>query len=303
MNSKESNAILEKAAKHWSEHKTDPKRLRWWQSPAICRHINMRFSGVAAEGTHGGDIELLRKISEGVKFESGVSVGCGNGFHELKLLEAGIVEHFTLFEISQTRADQAWHKASLTGLGHRVSVRVADAFSEPALPQYDLVYWKDALHHMLDARAAVHWSWRMLKPGGVFFANDFVGPAYMQYTDRQLDLAEKVRLSLPEKYLVDPVDRSRLVPVRRRRPNLKSFLEIDPTECADSENIVPSIRELFPGATVFPTGGIVYMLALNDILANIHEDEDATLLRSLMLADDLCIEAGETLYSVAHGRR
>ncbi|HSW05527.1 class I SAM-dependent methyltransferase [Aquabacterium sp.] len=298
-----SDSLLARAAEHWSQPSTAPARSRWWQSRSVCRHINQRYCGTPAEGTHGGDIELLRKIAGGTRLERGISIGCGSGYHELKLLEADVVGHFTLYEISEKRAADALQSARAMGLQDRVSIQVKDAIAEAPGPACDLVYWKDALHHMLDARAAVFWSWQALKPGGIFFANEFVGPTHMQYTDRQLDLAEKVRRSLPEKYLVDPRQPSKRVPMRRTRPDLATFLSVDPTECADSSNILPAIRAFFPEAMVLPTGGVVYMLALNEILSNIHETEDAALLQVLMLADDLCIEAGETLYAVAHARR
>lgn len=124
----------------------------------------------------------------------------------------------------------------------------------------------------------------------------------MQYTDRQLDMAEKVRKSLPARCLVNPRHPDTQFPVRRRRPDVAALIAADPTECADSSQILPAIRDVFPNATVVPTGGVVYMMALEQLLANIDETEDAALLQLLLLADDLCIEAGETLYAVAHAR-
>lgn len=160
--------LLAQAAQHWSRVVPTPARAHWWQSQRICGHINQRYCGVPAAGTHGGDIELLRRVSGGVRLERAVSVGCGLAFHELKLIEAGVVGHFTLFEISQARADQALASSRRMGLADRISVHVGeDAMADRPGAAYDLVYWKDALHHMFDARAAVQWSRRVLKPGGL----------------------------------------------------------------------------------------------------------------------------------------
>ena len=78
---------LEQAARHWSAPPKMANRTRWWQSPTIVKHINKNFSGVPAMGTDGGDIELLRSISEG-PLRRAVSIGCGNAFHEIKILQA-----------------------------------------------------------------------------------------------------------------------------------------------------------------------------------------------------------------------
>jgi SAM-dependent methyltransferase len=291
------------ASNHWSRQNTGPSRTRWWESHLIVSHINRNYCGRAVRGTDGGDIELLRRTAGGRQFQRGVSVGCGGAYHEIRLIESGVVAAFDLFEISSVRAQQARERAEAAGVGDRVEIQVADAFADRVVPKYDLVYWKDALHHMVDAHRAVHWSWNSLHSGGVFFMNEFVGPTQMQYTERQLDFAERVRASLPERYLVNPHHPDDQVPLRRVRPDVKALLETDPTECADSGNIIPAVRSEFPEATVKLTGGIVYMLALNDILANFDETEDEALLRAMMLADDLCVEAGESLYAVAHARK
>lgn len=292
-----------KVAEHWSKPTVDNNRVRWWQSPLIVRHVNERICGRPVDGIHGGDVELIRRVSCGRRFAEAVSVGCGNAHHELCLLEAGVAERFHLYELSQARADEALAKAAARGLSDRVRMTLGDPFQSPARQRYDLVFWKDALHHMPSALEAVQWSHDVLRRGGLFYMNDFVGPTAMQYTDRQLDLAAKVRKALDERHLVNPRDNTALLPIRRTRPDLQQLLATDPSECADSGNIITSVLAVFPQAAVIPLGGIAYMLALSDVLANIDEEAEAALLRTLMLADDLCASAGEYLYAVACAMR
>ena len=299
----EAARLLAKAAEHWSAKPVQPERTRWWESPLIVRHINRTYCSKTVEGTDGGDIELIRMLRAGRSFRRAVSVGGGNGFHEIRLLQSGLVDALDMFEISPTRAQQARERAIAAGVGKRLLVRVGDAFTQPPEPTYDLVYWKDALHHMFDVAAAVRWSRDVLTTKGLFFMNEFIGPTRMQYSDRQLDLAARARAALPTACLDNPRRPGVLLPVRPARPDLALMVEIDPSECADSSTIQSAVRQIFPGATLIPTGGIVYMLALNDVLANLHETEDEPLLRAMMLADDLCIEAGETLYAVGYATK
>lgn len=292
-----------KVAAHWSKPTTSFGRTRWWQSGIIVRHINERICGVSVPGTDGGDVELIRKLANGRQFASAVSVGCGDAHHELCLLKAGIVQEFHLYELSEVRIKSALAKAAALGLSDRVHAVTDDAFRSAAVPLHDLVYWKDALHHMPKALDAVRWSRDVLKPDGLFFMNDFVGPTHMQYTDRQLDLAAQIRKGLGDQYLADPRRPGALLPIRRVRPTISALLEIDPSECADSGDILRSVVTIFPQATIIPTGGIVYSLALSDVIANIDEKEDAALLRTLMVADDFCTQGGDFLYAVAYARR
>ena len=76
---------------------------------------------------------------------------------------------------------------------------------------YELVHWNNSLHHMLNVEEAVEWSWKVLKPGGLFYINDIVGPDRFQWTDTMLLEATAVRQSLPERFLVNPRNPSKLM--------------------------------------------------------------------------------------------
>lgn len=293
----------EQTAAHWDAPPPIPKRTRWWQSSAIVRHINRRIAGEESDGTAGGDTALLRAQNGGAAFGRAISVGCGTGYHELELLRAGVVEHFDLYEIAPSRVAAIHARASALELSERVTVSSTDAFAAVEPEQYDLVYWRDALHHMNPTLDAVAWSRRVLRTGGLFYMHECVAPSYMQWSEHQLDLAERVRRMLPPRYLADPYSPERMVPVRRTRPTIAGMRAADPSECIDSANILPSVKAVFPNAAIVPAGGIVYMLALNDILANLDEQRDDGLLAALLGIDDMYSEAGEYVYAVAHARK
>jgi hypothetical protein len=82
------------------------------------------------------------------------------------------------------------------------------------------------------------------------------------------------------------------------RPDVERLMHEDPTESAQSGEILGAIRRHFPSPLIKLTGGVVYHLALNDVLANLTE-EDTPLLDQLLLLDEVCAEAGHTHYAVA----
>ena len=43
---------------------------------------------------------LLRKHFPNIKFSKALSIGCGNGYKEIMLIEEGLVDNFELFELS-----------------------------------------------------------------------------------------------------------------------------------------------------------------------------------------------------------
>ena len=280
---------LETAATHWSAR--DEAALagaHWWQHPQILRHINGVICGVEVEGVNGGDVMLLANR----RLKVGVSVGCGAASKEMAVLASGAVEHFHLYEIADKRIERGKAAAARRGLTERMTWhRELVDFDAPL--DVELVYWNNALHHMLDSRRAVAWSRASLRPGGVFLMNDFVGPDRMQWTDEMLRVATVVRSILPDRLIgaAGP---------EVRRPDPHAMARRDPTECADSAAILPAVKRHFPGAQITLTGGVIYHVALQGVLERLTDD-DHDLLDWLLQADDLCRKRGLTNYAVAMG--
>jgi hypothetical protein len=90
-----------------------------------------------------------------------------------------------------------------------------------------------------------------------------------------------------------------VLPKLVNRPDADAIIADDPSEAADSERILESVKKYFPDAEITLTGGVVYHLALNDILRNFDESGDRHLLDLLMIIDGLCADLGETHYATA----
>lgn len=293
---------LKKAAAHWSNVRS-VGRTRWWTHPVVLRHINRLVCGAEIDGPWAGLECRMRNLAPGGGFRRAISVGCGNGVKEMQLLRKGIVWKFDLFEISAARVDQGRALAGQQGLEDRATFHVADAFRSDLPDDYDLVYWNNSLHHMLNVDEAVIWSRKRLAEGGAFVMDDFVGSSRFQWPDDQLEIASRVRELLPERFLVHPLDPSRRLPRRVDRPDASALIRSDPTEAAESDKILPTIRQIFPDAEIILTGGVIYHCALNDVLANFRDREDEALLQSLLLLDETLARTGATHYAAALARK
>ena len=289
---------LQIAAKHWSAKRASDGS-RWWMHPAIHRHINRIVCGKAIDGAHQGFTQQIRNRMPKGGFVRGLSVGCGSGGKEMKLILQGIVETFDLFEIGEGRRAQIEAKAEEFGVRDRVAIHIGDAFETDLAREIDLIYWNNALHHMFNVHQAVAWSHKALRNGGLFAMDDFVGPTRFQWPAADLETAFRVREMLPAHYLRHPKNPS--VPLSRtvERPSIDHMMQTDPTEAADSESILGAVQKIFANAEIIPTGGVIYHLALNDVLANFDDEADATLLQSLLLLDESLAQSGRTQYAVA----
>jgi SAM-dependent methyltransferase len=246
---------------------------------------------------------MIAKTTRGQPLKRAVSVGCGDGEKEMRLLSSGVVEFFDLYEITPVRIEMGMERARNGGLSNRLKFHAEDAFAECIRSDYDLVYWNNSLHHMLDTDWAIGWSLERLTPGGIFAMDDFVGPSRFQWTDRNLEYASRFRKSLPEPYLYHPDGPPTAIPTEIDRPSIEGMIRMDPSEAADSSQILPSLRRRLPQAQLIPTGGGIYSLAFNDILANFNEIEDLPLLQAGLLVDRVLIELGDTHYAVTVARK
>lgn len=288
---------------YWSAQYSKASTLttRWWECEYIVKRINRRVCGESLPGMSSGLHRVAaERFANELPFARGVSIGCGTGSKERNVIRSGLVRHFTLFELSSVAVEQGRAQAEEAGLSENMTFRMENGLAaETGEGIYDVVYWNNALHHMFDVKAALEWSWRVLRKGGVLLMDDFVGPTYSQWSDRLLQINNAVRAALPPQYLRYPGRPELMLAPQVQRTPVASIMATDPSECVDSGNILPELMRIFPDAWVRKTGGGVYHLALNDILHNIVGAQDYDLLDELLELDDQCVEIGETHYAVA----
>lgn len=299
-------SIIDKVDQYWSDREKLNKeeknlKLRWWQSPHIISNINKRVCGESVSGASQGLNHYIKiKYKDKIPFKNGISVGCGTGKKEMLLIKQGLVNHFDLFELSTHRIEEGIKLAENMGLASKVSFKKGNAFELVKRDQqYDFVHWNNALHHMMNVDNAIAWSHKILLKDGLFYLDDYVGPNRLQWTDKMLEIATRLRETLPKKFLINPKDTTKMVNLKLSRPNIEKLIEQDPSEAVDSENIINSVKKYFPNAYIKLTGGVIYHLAMSNILHNFEEKEDKEIMDILMLLDDMCTEIGETHYAVA----
>ncbi len=290
-----------KICKFWestSVHRVEfETRLHWWDSPTIIRYINRLVCERPLVGHNQGLIELLKADGRGkIPYTRGLSIGCGNGMKEFSLIRQGIVENFDLFEISEVAAESIRANALRENLADRVRVYSSDYFAQVKKEYYDFINWDNSLHHMLDVFTAVKLSYDSLRPGGCFFMNEYVGKNHQQFSQAEIDAVNRFRNSLSEEiFMLDSHSiRRELLP-----PLLITMLRADPSEGADSENIIPAVQQYFPEGILIPTGGVIYHFGLNRIIPNIPET--SAILDEALRLDEELTKSGLYQYAVFLG--
>jgi len=104
-----------------------------------------------------------------------LDVGCGAGGIALHLIERHGAGHVTGFDVERPVIEQARARAEARGLSGRASFVQAPPGLLPFVDaSFDVVFSKDALLHVPDKVALFADIFRVLKPGGVFAASDWL---------------------------------------------------------------------------------------------------------------------------------
>lgn len=158
------------------------------------------FPGSVPDGEDWFEKQVHQHLLAGKKARKLLSLGCGYGRVERRLMRLGIAEECLGVDIADMaiRSAQAdAEKAGLSGL----SYAVAD-LDNIDLPKstYDVVWVNGALHHLDRLERIVRLSHSCLIGGGVFVAREVVGPDHQQLSPRALEVVNSVLHLIPQRY-------------------------------------------------------------------------------------------------------
>lgn len=214
-----------------------------------------------------------------------LSIGCGFGDLDRQAYQDGLFQHCLGLDIAEGAIRTAAERAKAAD--YPIEYAVAD-LNNPAfrgrLGPFDLIYANASLHHVGQLEQLFSEIAAVLKPDGLFFFHEYVGPSRFQWRPKTLDIANRIQELLPE----------RLHPGRSQigRMTFDQFVNGDPSESVHSEEI-PSIARMFFNILEEANGGTTLTNPLlNDIIRYFDEDHEleGTILRLIFLFEEILME-------------
>ena len=266
----------------------EPEDRYWGAQPLVRRAINRRVTG----DPNRWPMEWFAHKYAPEALPLGLSVGCGTGLLERDILAKGLCQRVEGVDFSPEAIAEAERGAEEAGLARRLAYRVEDinAIRLPAA-RYDAVFFHGSLHHIRNVERVLEEVRSALKPGGLVFVDEYMGPSRSEWTDAEWGFARSAFDALPEEL--------------KNRPELAIPLPMDdPSESVRSSAILPACRRLFEALEERPYGGNILWFVFPCLdIARLREDRTEALSRLIALEDHL-LEKGwvESYFRVFVGR-
>ena len=178
----------------WDREIQRPTYVEWMAIPAVADSIHRRIGG----GTPLWPLDWFERTYPGTKFARALSIGCGAGALERDLVRRGLCGAVDAFDGSIASLAVARREARTAGMGGQIHYFAAD-FNAPAFPRaaYDAVFIHQALHHVGKLEKLLRAIRRCLKPGGLLYLEEYVGPSSTAWSAARLEPLARLYEELP----------------------------------------------------------------------------------------------------------
>jgi SAM-dependent methyltransferase len=230
---------------------------------------------------------LLRVAQERkLKFENGLTLGCGTGRRERELVSRGVCRSFHGIDISEKAIAAACEIAKERNLP--LTYEVADLnFLELPEKRFDLVVAQTSLHHVLFLERVAEQVWRSLKSDGYLWIHDFIGETQGQYDPKRLSIVNQILAVLPEKFRKNKINGQLTTQIKTPEPGHLC----SPFESIRSAEIISVFECWFTIEWKIEFDAFLRLVVPPGTRAAYLENEDSKpLFEVLMLLDHLCIE-------------
>ena len=266
-----------------SFNQTDIPRAYWLTIPMVRERCNKLITG---DETVEYEEYMSRKLELsdfGVKM---LSVGSGVCSHELKLAELNPNWDVTCVDFSEKLLYEAARTARANDLQniHFVTENIYNY--QLSANEYDIVFFHASLHHFKNMDMFLQKMHDALNPSGRLVINEYVGARRMLYDKSQIAAVNTGLEMLDDRH--KEIYKTRLKKERYYGSGWIRMVMSDPSECVESDRIMPVIHSLFRTVEEKGYGGNILMPLLKDLSHHFMEptEENKRLLRELFEFED-----------------
>jgi SAM-dependent methyltransferase len=257
-----------------------------WSHPAVNAFLQENYFRAPSVTKVLADLLGDQKVTRGLEIGGGLGQQAINCY---KMLGA---ERFDVLDLSSYAVEHGNQSARENGLNIHYSVADLNTDTLPA-DTYDLIIANGSMHHIKNLEHIFEQINRALRPGGALFINEYVGPNYVQWTEKQLGIMNQLAAVLPDR-LNRFRERNDAVVREITRIPLDIFAKHDPSESVRSSEILPMMHRYMDVVEVRPFGHTILYELLRGRIHNYDQKSEAddTILRLLCVFEKVLIDEG-----------
>lgn len=241
-----------------------PGVLAFWQSPVARAHINRRITG---DADLVPEAWFAREIAGNRPAAHGVSLRATDASLESRLVDLGAARRVTGVDPSASGVSRARGRVPDRLAGLVDFVEASPLQWRPDEP-VDLVIASSVLHRRRDLGALLDRVREWMAPGALLYVDEFVGPDRFQWTDRQIELINRLLARLPAEYRVDLNRDDGSTKDIIGRPDPERFAAEHPDEAVAGSTTVGLLDERFERVAFRPYGGAIFHQLFARIMGN-----------------------------------
>lgn len=236
----------------------------WWMISMIKKRWNYMVTGNENIEFVDFTVNTYLKDKQNLKM---LSLGSGNCDSELKFASYNNFEEIVCTDISEILLKNAEKKANENQLKNiKFKVQDTNTFSFPK-NRYDIVYFRASLHHFKSVEDLISKHIKdTLNTNGLLIIDEYVGPNRLQFPKNQIKSINQAINLIPKKY------RKRFkLNFYKNKTSGSGIIRMkiaDPSECIESEKILPTIHKSYTTIYEANYGGNILMTTLKDIAHN-----------------------------------
>jgi len=277
------DGLAQAAADYWNKEVVEQAYSSWTADLQVRARINTMVTG----DRHTWPLDwFAHRLPK--PFERGLSIGCGPGHLERQAIRLGICRRIDGLDISEESLAAARRTAEEEGMADAIRYARGD-FNNPSLPRnkYDIVFFGFSLHHVAKLEKLFRHVLRALRPDGVVYFEEYVGPSASEWNPERLRTPSTVYALLPREWRIHE---TLPMPV-----NLS-----DPSEAIRSSEILRQLRVGFEIVEKRDFGGNLLAILYQAIDWDVAPREAVGL---LLEAEQALLASGEeSFYSVVVAR-
>ncbi|PQJ69032.1 class I SAM-dependent methyltransferase [Polaribacter butkevichii] len=265
----------------------------FWSIPKIRERWNLLISGDKNKDYIDYILEDVLKEKTNLRL---LSLGSGICNPEIELAKNNsIFKEVVCVDIADNLLEIAAKKAAKNNVKNITFVAKNIDDFEFKENDFDIVFFKSSLHHFDKIESLLSGRIKTaLKPNGFLIINEFVGATRHQFTKNQIKAINEALNLIPKKFRTR--FKSKLHKNKYRGVGVLRMIMADPSECIDSQSILPAIHKQYNITVEKPYGGNLLMSALRDISHHFFDldSEKEKVLKNLFTLEDAYLKTNQS---------